>query len=134
MFGPVASVSASLATLGRNIEVEDTATLQLRWNNGALGTMAVTMLTYPHNLEGSITVLGQNGSVKISGKALNSIEYWHFQDDSSDDQTAKSFFASYCRNKIFSSFFFLLKYIRFSCWLFEPLCDTAQGIYSASNY
>ena len=38
-----------MATLGRNIEVEDTAALQLRWRNGAR-TMAVTMLTYPKNL------------------------------------------------------------------------------------
>ena len=53
--------------------------------NGALGTMAVTMLTYPKNLEGSITILGQYGSVKIGGRAVNNIEYWHFADNDSDD-------------------------------------------------
>ena len=47
LVGPVESISASIATLDRNIEAEDTAALQLRWRNGALGTMAVTMLTYP---------------------------------------------------------------------------------------
>jgi len=58
LIGPVESISTSIATLGRKIEVEDTAALQLRWRNGALGTMAVTMLTYPENYEGSITILG----------------------------------------------------------------------------
>ena len=47
LIGPLESVNATTATIGRRIEVEDTATLQLRWRNGALGTMAATMLTYP---------------------------------------------------------------------------------------
>ena len=85
LVGPVESVSASIATLGRAIEVEDTAALQLRWRNGALGTLAVTMLTYPKNLEGSITLLGANGSVKIGGPAVNQIEHWAFADQSPDD-------------------------------------------------
>jgi UDP-N-acetyl-2-amino-2-deoxyglucuronate dehydrogenase len=85
LVGPVQSVSASIATLGRSIEVEDTAALQLRWRNGALGTMAVTMLTYPKNLEGSITLLGDTGTVKIGGPAVNQIEHWAFADQSPDD-------------------------------------------------
>ena len=80
LVGPVESVSASMATLGRTIEVEDTAALQLRWRNGALGTMAVTMLTYPKNFEGSITLLGEAGTVKIGGPAVNQIEHWSFAD------------------------------------------------------
>jgi UDP-N-acetyl-2-amino-2-deoxyglucuronate dehydrogenase len=85
LVGPVESVSASIATLGRAIEVEDTAALHLRWRNGALGTMAVTMLTYPKNLEGSITLLGETGTVKIGGAAVNQIEHWAFADESPDD-------------------------------------------------
>jgi UDP-N-acetyl-2-amino-2-deoxyglucuronate dehydrogenase len=85
LVGPVESVGASIATLGRSIEVEDTAALQLRWRNGALGTMAVTMLTYPKNLEGSITLLGETGTVKIGGPAVNQIEHWAFADQSPDD-------------------------------------------------
>ncbi|MFM7311872.1 MAG: Gfo/Idh/MocA family protein [Cyanobium sp.] len=85
LVGPVQSVSASTATLGRAIEVEDTAALQLRWRNGALGTMAVTMLTYPKNLEGSITLLGETGTVRIGGPAVNQIEHWVFADESPDD-------------------------------------------------
>ena len=78
LIGPVESLSASIATLGRDIEAEDTAAMQLRWRNGALGTMAVTMLTYPKNLEGSITILGESGTVKIGGPAVNHIENWVF--------------------------------------------------------
>jgi UDP-N-acetyl-2-amino-2-deoxyglucuronate dehydrogenase len=93
LVGPVESVSASTATLGRSIEVEDTAALQLRWRSGALGTMAVTMLTYPKNLEGSITLLGDTGTVKIGGPAVNQIEHWAFEDESPDDSLVKQ--ASY---------------------------------------
>ncbi|KZR85011.1 Gfo/Idh/MocA family protein [Synechococcus sp. MIT S9504] len=93
LVGPLESVSASMATLSRNIEVEDTAALQLRWRNGALGTMAVTMLTYPKNLEGSITLLGEKGTVKIGGKAVNQIEHWDFADESPDDSLVEK--ASY---------------------------------------
>lgn len=85
LVGPVDSLSASIATLGRKIEAEDTAAMQLRWKNGALGTMAVTMLTYPKNLEGSITLLGETGTVKIGGPAVNQIEHWFFADESADD-------------------------------------------------
>ena len=89
LVGPVHSISASIATLGRNIEAEDTAAIQLRWKNGAIGTMAVTMLTYPQNLEASITLLGDKGTVKIGGPAVNHIEHWSFSDQSPDDDLIK---------------------------------------------
>jgi UDP-N-acetyl-2-amino-2-deoxyglucuronate dehydrogenase len=78
LIGPVESVSAYTATLARRIEVEDTAVAALKWRNGALGTVNVTMLTYPKNLEGSITVLGEYGSVRIGGLAVNRIDHWEF--------------------------------------------------------
>ena len=99
LVGPVESVSASTATLGRDIEVEDTAALQLRWRNGALGTMAVTMLTYPKNLEGSITLLGETGTVKIGGPAVNKIEQWAFADESPDDTEVEQ--ASYATTSVY---------------------------------
>jgi UDP-N-acetyl-2-amino-2-deoxyglucuronate dehydrogenase len=79
LIGPVESVQAYTATLGRNIEVEDTGVLALRWRAGTLGSLNVTMLTYPRNLEGSITVLGEKGSVRVGGVAVNRIEHWQFE-------------------------------------------------------
>ena len=81
IIGPIDRVQAMTSTSARNIEVEDTGVLNVRWRNGALGSMAVTMLTYPKNLEGSITVLGENGSVRIGGMAVNDIQHWEFADE-----------------------------------------------------
>ena len=76
--GPVESVMAYTGTLARNIEVEDTGVAALKWRNGAMGSINVTMLTYPKNLEGSITILGEKGSVRVGGMAVNKIEHWEF--------------------------------------------------------
>ena len=78
LIGPVESVMAYTGTLARHIEVEDTAVAALKWRNGALGSINVTMLTYPKNLEGSITILGERGSVRVGGVAVNQIEHWAF--------------------------------------------------------
>ena len=78
LIGPVASVQAMTATLARDIEVEDSGVLNVRWRNGALGSMAVTMLAYPKNLEGSITILGEKGTVRVGGVAVNDIQIWDF--------------------------------------------------------
>jgi UDP-N-acetyl-2-amino-2-deoxyglucuronate dehydrogenase len=76
--GPVESVMAYTGTLARRIEVEDTGVAALKWRNGAMGSISVTMLTYPKNLEGSITILGETGTVRIGGVAVNEIQRWEF--------------------------------------------------------
>lgn len=86
LVGPVESVIAKTATLARRIEAEDTGIAVLKFRNGALGTIEVTMLAYPKNLEGSITILGEKGSVKISGTAVNRVETWQFSDYDDDDK------------------------------------------------
>jgi len=78
LIGPVESVMAYTGTLARRIEVEDTGAAALKWRNGAIGSINVTMLTYPKNLEGSITVLGEAGTVRIGGVAVNEIQRWEF--------------------------------------------------------
>ncbi len=83
LIGPVESVQAMMGTLARNIEVEDTGVLNIRWRSGALGSMSVTMLTYRQNLEGSIAILGERGTVKLAGPALNEIQHWEFADGES---------------------------------------------------
>ena len=85
LIGPVEAVQAMMSTT-RDIEAEDTGVLNLRWRNGALGSMAVTMLTYPRNLEGSITILGEKGTVKVGGVAVNEIQTWEFADHKDYDE------------------------------------------------
>ena len=85
LVGPVESVIAKTATLARRIEAEDTGAAVLKFRNGALGVIEVTMLTYPKNLEGSFTLIGEKGTVKIGGTAVNRIEHWAFADQDPDD-------------------------------------------------
>jgi UDP-N-acetyl-2-amino-2-deoxyglucuronate dehydrogenase len=130
LVGPVQSISASTATLGRNIEAEDTAALQLRWRNGALGTMAVTMLTYPKNLEGSITLLGETGTVRIGGSAVNQIEHWIFSDEAPDDDLVEK--ASYQTTNVYGFghppyYENVLDALQGKN---EPLCDGREGLNS----
>jgi len=85
LIGPVESIQSMTSTT-RDIEVEDTGVMNIKWRNGVLGSMAVTMLTYPKNLEGSITILGDKGSVKIGGIAVNDIQLWDFEDEKDYDK------------------------------------------------
>ncbi len=84
LVGQVEDVQCMTST-HRNIEVEDTGVMNVRWRNGALGSMAVTMCTYPNNLEGSITILGEKGTVRIGGVAVNKIHEWTFAEPASYD-------------------------------------------------
>lgn len=85
LIGPVESIHAMTST-HRDIEVEDTGVVNIKWRNGALGSMAVTMCTYPNNLEGSITILGERGTVRIGGVAVNEIQEWNFSESKDYDQ------------------------------------------------
>jgi UDP-N-acetyl-2-amino-2-deoxyglucuronate dehydrogenase len=85
LIGPVESVQAYTATLERHIQVEDTGVVSIRWRTGALGSMSVTMLTYPKNLEGSITIIGETGTARVGGIAVNKIEHWQFAEPDPDD-------------------------------------------------
>jgi UDP-N-acetyl-2-amino-2-deoxyglucuronate dehydrogenase len=85
LVGPVESVHAFTATLARNIEVEDTGVAAIRWRSGALGSVNVTMLTYPENLEGSITIIGEKGTARVGGVAVNQIQHWAFAEPDPDD-------------------------------------------------
>jgi UDP-N-acetyl-2-amino-2-deoxyglucuronate dehydrogenase len=90
LMGPVESVMAKTATLARRIETEDTGIAILKFRSGALGTIEVTMLAYPRNLEGSLTILGEKGSAKVGGTAVNKIEHWDFADPDDDDKLVES--------------------------------------------
>lgn len=95
LIGPVESVQAMTATLARDIQVEDSGVMNIRWRNGALGSMNVTMLTYPQNFEGSITILGEKGTVRVGGVAVNEIQHWEFADKQPyDEAIAESNYAT----------------------------------------
>lgn len=85
LIGPVETIHAMTST-HRDIEVEDTGVVNIKWRNGALGSMAVTMCTYPNNLEGSITILGDKGTIRIGGVAVNEIQEWTFDEAKEYDQ------------------------------------------------
>ena len=80
LIGPISDIQAMTGTLARDIEVEDTGVMNVRWRNGAMGSMSVTMLTYPKNFEGSITILGEKGTVRVGGVAVNEIQHWEFDE------------------------------------------------------
>ena len=90
LIGPVQSVHA-MASTTRDIEAEDTAVLNIQWRNGAVGSVNVTMLTYPKNLEGSITILGEKGSAKVGGVAVNEIQHWEFDVDEVEDAQIRAY-------------------------------------------
>lgn len=93
LIGPVESVHAFTATLDRHIEVEDTGVANVRWRSGALGSVNVTMLTHKQNFEGSLTVIGEQGTVRLGGVAVNEIQKWDFAVPDLDDELVRK--ASY---------------------------------------
>ena len=76
--GPVESVQCQTATRLMDIEVEDTALAILRFSSGALGSFEATVAARPESLEGSLSLMGEHGSVVIGGPAVNRVEYWKF--------------------------------------------------------
>lgn len=99
LIGPVESVQAYTGTLARNIQVEDTATVGVRWRSGALGSINVTMLTYQKNFEGSLTIIGENGTVRLGGVAVNEVQQWQFADSRPEDENVKA--ASYATTSVY---------------------------------
>jgi UDP-N-acetyl-2-amino-2-deoxyglucuronate dehydrogenase len=99
IIGPVESVMAYTATQARNIEAEDSGVAAIRWRSGAMGTLNVSMLTYPKNLEGSITILGEKGTARIGGVAVNEIQEWQFEQALPEDEQIKA--ASYATTSVY---------------------------------
>ena len=84
--GDVESVFAKSTTALVNIEAEDTAIVLLKFRSGALGIIEATTATRPKDLEGSISVLGEKGSVVIGGFAVNEMQTWNFTDELPEDE------------------------------------------------
>ena len=86
MMGDVAKVFAKSATALVDIEAEDTAIVILEFRSGALGIIEATTATRPKDLEGSISILGEKGSVVIGGFAVNEMQTWNFTDELPEDE------------------------------------------------
>lgn len=99
LIGPIDSLQAYTATLARNVETEDTGVVSLRWRSGTLGSMNVTLLTYPKNLEGSITIIGERGTARVGGVAVNEIQHWEFDQPDPDDELVSG--ASYQTTSVY---------------------------------
>lgn len=99
LVGPVDNVHAYTATLARDIEAEDTGVMSLRLRSGALASINVTMLTHGRNFEGSITVLGERGTVRIGGVAVNEVQHWEFDEKRPEDDEAAA--ASYATPSVY---------------------------------
>ena len=85
MMGDVESVFAHATTTLADIEAEDTAVATLKFKNGALGIIEATTATRPRDLEGSVSVLGEKGSVVIGGFAVNKMQSWAFAEEQEGD-------------------------------------------------
>ena len=86
LMGPVESVIAKTSTQGRRIEAEDSGAAVLKFRNGAIGVIEVNVLTHPRNWEGSITIMGEKGTAKVGGTAVNKVEHWVFAEYDDDDK------------------------------------------------
>jgi UDP-N-acetyl-2-amino-2-deoxyglucuronate dehydrogenase len=93
MMGEVESVFAMSRTALVDVETEDSAVVVLRFVNGALGVIEATTAARPKDLEGSISVLGEGGTVVIGGFAVNEMLTWNFAKPEAGDEDVLSKFS-----------------------------------------
>ncbi len=93
MMGDIDSVYAKATTATARIEAEDTAIAALTFKSGALGVIEATTATRPRDLEGSISLLGERGTVEIGGFAVNELKVWNFSEPSDEDRDVMSRFS-----------------------------------------
>lgn len=74
------------------LECEDIGMAVIKFKNGAVGTIEGTTNVYPRNLEETLFLFGQNGTVKLGGKSTNAIDVWDFADEMEADEKNKGFF------------------------------------------
>ena len=84
--GPIETMQCQTATRLMQIEVDDTAAALFRFTSGALGIFEATVAARPEDLEGSLSLMGEGGSVIIGGHAVNKILYWKFIEPRPEDE------------------------------------------------
>ncbi|KRQ87429.1 Glucose--fructose oxidoreductase precursor [Caloramator mitchellensis] len=86
MGGEIDSVYAQTGRFVRDIEAEDFGAIVVRFKNGAIGIIEGSACVYPKNLEETLSIFGENGSVVIGGLAVNRIETWRFADGKDSEE------------------------------------------------
>lgn len=71
------------------LEAEDVGMAVVKFKNGAIGTIEGTTNVYPKNLEETLYIFGENGTVKIGGTSTNNIDVWEFADETEEDSKNK---------------------------------------------
>lgn len=71
------------------LEAEDVGVAVVKFKNGAIGTIEGTTNIYPQNLEETLYIFGENGTVKVGGKSTNTIDVWDFKDETAEDEKNK---------------------------------------------
>ncbi len=74
------------------LECEDIGMAVIKFANGAVGTIEGTTNVYPKNLEETLYLFGENGTVKLGGKSTNAIDVWDFADETDKDKQNKGLF------------------------------------------
>lgn len=118
-------VFASLKTLARRIETEDTGVAVFEWEN-MLAHINMTVLTYPENYEGTLTILGEKGTVRLGGAGLNKIEHWAFSDIQPKDELVRAQIYSSCSS-------FAPGHARFYEDIFRAIRQGKEGLISAEE-
>jgi len=75
-FGDVVATTAEISTKNHLIEIEDCGSAILKFESKVMGALNWTTCVYNKNYEGSITIIGEHGTIKIGGQYLNKIEFW----------------------------------------------------------
>jgi len=79
MFGDIQRVNSIGETKSHSIEIEDCGVAMMKFKSGVMGTLSYTNCVYNKNFEGSITIVGEKGTIKIGGSYLNTIDFWDVQ-------------------------------------------------------
>lgn len=72
-------------TFSRKIEGEDYGVILIQYKNGKIGTVEGSVITYPKNLEETLTIVGEKGTVVIGGTAVNKVDTWRVDGDKEED-------------------------------------------------
>ncbi|MBU9721564.1 MULTISPECIES: Gfo/Idh/MocA family protein [Bacillaceae] len=86
MMGPVKKVIGQVKTSNLNIEMENIGVAILEFESGAIGMIEGVGASYPDDLEGRLSLVGQHGTVIVGGSATNRLEAWRFEKEYQDEQ------------------------------------------------